>query len=85
MVRGQRATEIQSRYILGGNETPNQPVGEFLGKEFLRLKGIAKEPMDCSICLEQICCDKCVCLLACGHVFHYMCISKQTTCALCRA
>ena len=82
MVR--RATDQQTRYVLGNNDVPNQPVGEFLGKEFLRLKSLANEPIECSICLSAICCDKCCCLLSCGHVFHYFCVSKVSVCPLCR-
>jgi hypothetical protein len=82
----QTQTQTQSvRYILGNNETPNQPVGEYLGKEFMRLKEIAKEPMECSICLDEICCNRCICLLTCGHHFHFMCIQRTSVCPLCRA
>ena len=74
-----------TRYVLGNNETPNQPVSEFLAKEFIRLKKIANEPMDCPICLDAICCDRCVCVLLCGHYGHYMCLQKQSICPLCRS
>ena len=40
----QTQTQTSVRYILGNNETPNQPVSEFLVKEFVRLKNIANEP-----------------------------------------
>ena len=72
----------QLRYIF--NESPNQPVGEFLGKEYMRLKENANEPLNCSICLGDICCDKCICLLMCGHSFHLLCIQKTQICPLCR-
>ena len=82
---GTQTPQQTVRYILGNNETPNQPVSEFLAKEFMRLKGIANENMECSICLEPICCNKCICLLMCGHSFHFVCIQKQSVCALCRS
>ena len=81
----QTPPEPQVRYMLGNNETPNQPVGEFLAKEFFRLKKIANEPMECSICLDTICCDRCIVVLLCGHVGHFMCLQKQSICPLCRA
>lgn len=73
------------RYILGNNETPNQPVSEFLAKEFMRLKGIANENMECSICLDTICCQRCCVVLQCGHYGHFMCLQKLSICPLCRA
>ena len=73
-----------TRYTLGTQ--PNQPVGLFLAREWFRLKAIANEPMECSICLEAICCDKCVCVLMCGHNYHYSCITQNLTgkCPLCQ-
>jgi len=89
MARGNNiSTQTQStsvRYILGNNETPNQPVSEFLAKEIVRLKGLAKETMDCPVCLEQICCNRCVVVLICGHYGHFMCLQKQSVCPLCRS
>lgn len=85
MARGSGAnSQINVRYILGNNETFNQPVSEFLSKEFVRLKKIANEPMDCSICLDSICCERCVIVLICGHYGHFMCLQKQSICPLCR-
>lgn len=85
MARGNSANaSTQTRFILGNNETPNQPVGEFLAKEFVRLKGLANEQMDCSICLDPICCTRCVVVLMCGHWGHFMCLQKQSVCPLCR-
>ena len=88
MPRQSAGTQTQQqpvRYILNNNETPNQPVSEYLSKEFMRLKGLAGENMDCSICLDPICCQRCICLLLCGHSFHYMCIQKQSICPVCRS
>jgi hypothetical protein len=74
----------QVRYILGENESPNQPVGEYLTKEYMRLKELASEKMECSICLTGIDCRMCCCLLSCGHSFHYICVKKVSICPLCR-
>lgn len=72
------------RYTLGTQ--PNQPVSLFLARELFRLKAIANEPMECSICLDPICCDRCVCVLMCSHHFHYSCITQNESgcCPMCR-
>lgn len=85
MVRNTSAPPAPIRYVLGNNETPNQPVSVFLTKEFVRLKQLAGEPMDCSICLESICCVRCCVVLQCGHWGHFLCLQKQLICPLCRA
>ena len=72
-----------TRFTLGTQ--PNQPVGSFLSKEYMRLKLQTNEPLECSICLEDICCNRCICVLMCGHHYHFECISKNQTgkCPLC--
>jgi len=71
------------RLVLGTQ--PNQPVGFFLAKEIYRLKTLANEPLECSICLESICCNLCFSVLMCGHGYHYSCIVQNVTgkCPLC--
>ena len=85
MAGGRNTAQPNVRYILGNNETPNQPVSEYLTKEFVRLKKLANEQMDCSICLDSICCPRCCVVLQCGHYGHFMCLQKLSICPLCRA
>jgi len=73
-----------TRFVLNNNVTPNQPVGAFLAKEIFRMKKQLNEELNCTICIEDICCDKCYCVLLCGHNFHYVCVSAESICPLCR-
>jgi len=78
-------SESQVRFILH-THTPNQPVSMFLAKEVMRMKQILHEDLTCSICLETICCDKCICVLSCSHHYHFSCIQQNPTgkCPMCR-
>ena len=40
--------------------------------------------IECSICLDEICCHKCYALTTCGHGFHLGCIIKCEKCPVCR-
>jgi hypothetical protein len=40
--------------------------------------------IECSICLDDICCQKCYTILTCGHSYHLSCVIKCKTCPLCR-
>jgi len=85
-IRSDSASSTGStRFVLNNNISPNQPVSRFLSQEVFKMKNQLNEELSCSICLESICCDKCYCLLLCGHGFHFVCISSQNICALCRA
>ena len=63
---------------------PIRLVKDFLKNQFWQLKKDKGETMECSICLSDIDCEKCFCLLTCGHNFHVCCIFKCTNCPLCR-
>ena len=82
------------------NETPQQPilihqqvpqkpvnymVNDYLKDDFYEMKLKLKQELECSICLDKICCKKCMCLLPCGHSFHLACLIKCNFCPLCRA
>lgn len=82
--RATRSTTEATRFVLNNNVSPNQPVGSYLSQEVYRMKKQLNEELNCSICLEEICCNKCYCMLLCGHGFHFICISSQVVCALCR-
>ncbi len=64
--------------------------GEYLKKNFWKMSKELGKKYECSVCLEEInCadgCERCFCLLNCGHVFHYPCITRcpQMSCPLCR-
>jgi hypothetical protein len=74
----------QIRFILNKGKSPNQPVSHFLANEWFRVKKTLNEPLECSICLNDIDCKNCICLLMCGHAYHIGCIHQQTFCPLCR-
>lgn len=65
---------------------PIKPVKDFLKKKVWDL--IKEKPdnntFECSICLEEICCEKCYTLLDCGHSYHLCCVIKCKKCPLCR-
>lgn len=44
------------------------------------------QTFECSICMEEIDCKRCMTLLVCGHAFHMSCYMKQNKyeCAVCR-
>jgi len=68
------------------NSEPIRPVKDYL-KNFVwkLIKEYKKdEKIECSICLEEVDCQKCYSLLTCGHSFHMSCIYKCNSCPLCR-
>ena len=76
----------RTRSVLNG-ESPNQPVSNHLTKEYYSMIKSLGKSLECSICIEPIDCDKCICLLLCGHSFHYSCIMRvepPIKCPLCR-
>lgn len=63
-----------------------KPVKDFLKNQvwdLIKSKSQNNE-IECSICLEEICCQKCYTILTCGHSFHLSCIIKCNTCPMCR-
>lgn len=62
---------------------PIRLVKDYLKNQFWELK--KNETMECSICLDNIDCQKCFCLLSCGHAYHLCCIIRCNTCPLCRS
>lgn len=44
-----------------------------------------KEKLECSVCYDEICCERCFTLLSCGHYFHRDCLENciTTRCPLC--
>ena len=83
MVRNNNSIQT-TRYLIQSIDV-NSPVSDFLVSEFMRLKLLAKETMDCAVCLSEICCEKCFILLQCGHGYHYKCLAKISICPICRS
>ena len=67
-------------------QEPIRPVKDYLKNQVWDL--IKNKPQDnkieCSVCLEDVCCQKCYTILTCGHSYHLSCIIKCHTCPLCR-
>jgi len=61
-------------------EFPPIFVGDYLKNSFWSMAKTLDKKYECSICLEEIdCkvgCEKCFCLLTCGHIYHLPCIIK---------
>ena len=72
-------------------QLPDMPlqnvVKPFLRDQFYEMAKKVGRKMECSICLENIDCNKCLTLMTCGHTLHLSCyMSQQTyTCPLCRS
>ena len=47
---------------------------DYLRKNHYQMKQDLKKEIECSVCLEKICCEKCYTLLSCGHEFCLRCI-----------
>ena len=54
---------------------PIRPVKDFLKNNYWEL-------LECSICLNEVDCKNCFCLMDCGHSFHLCCILKCKNCPL---
>lgn len=65
---------------------PIRPVKDFLKNQVWDLikSKTQDNDIECSVCLEQICCQKCYTMLSCGHSYHLCCIIKCKSCPLCR-
>jgi len=57
-----------------------------LAENYFQLNKDLNKELECSICLDKLCCKSCFTLLACGHHFHARCILfvKEKECPLCR-
>ena len=68
-------------------QEPIRPVKDYLKNQVWDL--IKNKPEDnkieCSICLDDICCQKCYTILTCGHSYHLSCVIKCKCCPLCRS
>lgn len=66
-------------------QEPIRPVKDFLKNQVWNLYKEKNEKLECSICLDNICCQKCYTILTCGHSYHLSCVIKCKTCPLCRS
>jgi RING-finger-containing ubiquitin ligase len=68
------------------SKEPIRPVKDFLKNQVWDLIKAKTDDngIECSVCLEEICCKKCYTILTCGHSYHLCCIIKCNTCPLCR-
>ena len=87
MPRGQNTNELpQQIFIQQPSAKPiDHIVSDYLKDDYYEIKKILKNKLECSICLDEICCKKCLALLPCGHSFHLSCLLKCSSCPLCRA
>lgn len=63
------------------------PVSSFLKCQYFELMKQTNNTLECSICLTDVLnCKNCMCLLSCGHAFHFECITQTSTsnCPMCR-
>ena len=65
-------------------QEPIRPVKDYLKKTLWDLYKDKGEKIECSICLDEIDCEKCACWLTCGHHYHLCCVIKTNKCAMCR-
>ena len=66
-------------------QEPIRPVKDFLKNQVWNLYKEKNEKLEYSICLDDICCQKCYTILTCGHSYHLSCVIKCKTCPLCRS
>ena len=77
---------IETTEIEYDEKEPIRVVKDYLKNQVWDL--IKAKPTDnvieCSICLDDICCKKCYTVLTCGHSYHLACVIKCKSCPLCR-
>jgi len=68
------------------SKEPIRPVKDYLKNQVWDLIKAKTDDnfIECSVCLEEVCCKKCYTILTCGHSYHLCCIIKCNTCPLCR-
>jgi len=71
------------------NPTPKFDLKKFICADYLKNNyyEMAKElnkKIECPVCLEEICCQQCMSILPCGHIYHLCCLLKCDMCPLCR-
>ena len=62
-----------------------EPVSKYLANNYFDLLRIQGEDIQCSVCLDNIDCKKCFCLIPCGHYYHLCCIMHVKVCPICRS
>ena len=69
------------------SKEPIRPVKDYLKNQVWDLikAKTNNNSIECSVCLEDICCKMCYTILTCGHSYHLSCIIKCNTCPLCRS
>lgn len=77
--------EEQFEFYIDEDEI-NPMCSDHLNKRFYELIEKTNESVECSICLERICCKNCFTLKSCGHHFHLSCLIrvKDSRCPVCR-
>ena len=66
-------------------QEPIRPVKDFLKNQVWNLYKEKNEKLECSICLDNICYQRCYTILTSGHSYHLSCVIKCKTCPLCRS
>ena len=69
-------------------EPPKEPIRlakDYLKNNYYNLLKEKGEKIECAVCMEEIDCKNCFCLLTCGHYFHLHEVLKCNTCPLCRS
>jgi len=69
------------------SKEPIRPVKDYLKNQVWDLIKAKTDDnfIECSVCLEEVCCKKCYTILTCAHSYHLSCIIKCNTCPLCRS
>ncbi len=86
-----RRSQTQQEVVEHTFVLPDMPfqnvVKPYLRDTYFEMCKETRRKMECSICLEDIDCRKCLTLMNCGHTLHMSCyMAQQTyTCPLCRA
>jgi hypothetical protein len=69
------------------NIEPKEPiriVKPFLKNNYFDMLKKNGERIECSICMDEIDCKNCFCLLTCGHYFHLYETLRCDSCPVCR-
>lgn len=62
-----------------------KPVLPYLKNKYYKLLKDSGANEECVICLTDVLgCVNCLCILSCGHMFHFQCLTDLTACPLCR-
>ena len=81
-----RRSNQEEMYDLTLTVNKNEPVSDFLKNTYYNMKKRLDDDLTCAICLEKIDCERCMCVLTCGHFFHLHEILKLNfKCPVCRS